>query len=266
MIDEKCKKDICRDINYAIEHYALMYQCATVELEGDNLKRGLAHFICLCSYLAPYFWSIKFKGSSLIDLFSAIGGIDGPAVLDEKHGPDYPMRLAEECLKKGNPKEFGEAIEMCLPLGDKDFEVVWTFALQQAAKSEGKLAEILKLAQESSILKELPEIFAYINERHIAELLEMYGNGERCQKCGWEMAFCANITKTVGGDEHDDYYFQCENCDRYWVKHYCEKAMGDEVDVFYSELTPESAKQEIEKIKKCPNPKDKHCKCAVHLE
>lgn len=243
--------------NYIMEHYALLIQYAASGPAGDELQPAIAHFACVLAALSPHWWKIDFRDAHLID------SMDDIMILDDKKFPGYPMTFAEECLKEGDPKAYMEAIGMCIPKGDPNLDVAWSFAMQQSAKSQGRLKGILEQARKSPVLGALPEVFQFVNELHIDELSGMYGFGELCPDCNWEMAFLASIATMPAGDEIDHCYFQCENCNRYLVKHYHDRFDG-ETDISYSQISEEDAKAAIEKIRRCPNPQDKHCKCEVH--
>lgn len=266
IFDGKAKEPIRKSSCYIMTHYALLIQYAQGGLEGEELKTALAHFSCVLAAVTPYWWHIRFRDSFFINLFCGKDkpSLDDVMALDEERFPDYPILFAEECVSKGDPNEYAEAIRLCLPSGDKDLEVAWNFALQQAAKSQGKLKEILERARRSPALKALPEVFAFINELHSDELLEGYRHGELCPDCKWEMACLAAIATMPAGDEIEDFYFQCENCNQCLVKHYHERFIDGETDIYYSKISEENAKRDVERIKKCPAPRDKHCDCETH--
>lgn len=264
ILNAEAKKIIDLRNNYIMSHYALLIQYAAGGLSRENLEPALAHFLCVYAAIFPYSGFIEYRGGPYADVFEAVGGVDDVMILDEEKFPDFPIIFARKCVEKGRPEDFAEAILFCMPRGDPNIETAWSFALQNLAKSEGRLSKALMEARESPQLDALPAEFKYINQIHIDELLEMYRQGERCPTCGWEMAYLAAITTLEAGDEFDHVYFQCENCNKYLVKNFHERFMSDDVSVFFSEIPDSIAREDIQKIRKCPDPRNKRCKCDVH--
>ena len=92
-----------------------------------------------------------------------------------------------------------------------------------------------------------------------------------CTKCGADLGghekVEATIVLSVQGSEETRSYYLCHDCDVYSVSTSFEEFMTDEVTLFPRKLiSREEGDAIVEKIKKCPCPYIKSCRCATHRE
>lgn len=196
------------------------------------------------------------------------GLFDYVAAVNPNYNPDYAIRTAEEMLKDPESfhtteKELREMVDAIIPQ-EASLIMIWDVSMQNTAKSKGEFKKRLNLALESKDLERLPKEIANFNKSHIRELLDSYRMGKFCPNCGWDLPCLAGIAISPYGDEEDLRYFQCENDSKFFVSRLYEKFMTDETSELFYEIFAEKAKEDLEAIKKCPDPSSKHCNCEVH--
>ncbi len=92
----------------------------------------------------------------------------------------------------------------------------------------------------------------------------------RCAQCQREFSApeykerVAGISGSIMGDEYTETYFFCAECGVYTVE-YCHDRFCDEESVSVSGPVPKSqGDAQVEIIRQCPEPWNKHCRCRAH--
>lgn len=67
-----------------------------------------------------------------------------------------------------------------------------------------------------------------------------------------------------GGDEYIYSYFYCEDCRKYTIECYHDKFITGDSDITTYQVDKERGNKELNEIKKCPDPSNKHCRCEAH--
>lgn len=74
----------------------------------------------------------------------------------------------------------------------------------------------------------------------------------------------AAISILVAGDEYIYSYFQCSACGGYSVEGFHDAFMGDSEAWRLPPITPEVGERCVALARACPDPGNKHCRCASH--
>ena len=92
-----------------------------------------------------------------------------------------------------------------------------------------------------------------------------------CKKCGADLGghekAVATICLRVQGNEETRSYYLCHKCNVYSESVCIEEFFTDEITLFSTgPISREKGDIIVEKIRKCPAPEIKCCRCATHRE
>ena len=89
-----------------------------------------------------------------------------------------------------------------------------------------------------------------------------------CLQCGttqWDSEqSLAFICFEGGGDEYIESYFFCQDCNAYSVEVFHDSFLGKGTIHTRGPIPKSEGDQAVGRIKRCPRPNDKRCRCEVH--
>lgn len=91
-----------------------------------------------------------------------------------------------------------------------------------------------------------------------------------CTKCasplGGMASRAAFLCFDVAGDEHTHSLWCCPSCSFYTLEIHRDRFMGSDDATIGGPITPDEGESWVDRFRRCPEPNNKRCPCAVHAE